>query len=124
MALFKAHEKALDSLMKNSTNEQEKQQFQWHLNAIKAKTNPYKADTKTMQSHEGKFGFRTLLFENNALYYQREGRPKYKMTALSNDYYVIEDLDVRIKIIVTNKTISAIEIQYPDGSVERNDKTK
>jgi hypothetical protein len=124
LALYKAHEKALDSLMKSTSSEQEKQMFKWHSDAVKAKSNPYKTDLKTVQSHTGKFGFRSLLFEKNALYYQREGRPKYMMTALSNDYYLVEDLDIRVKIISANKSVVAIEIQFPDGSVDRNEKNK
>ncbi len=50
--------------------------------------------------YEGKYGPRTITFENDELYYQRTGRPKYRMILLSDELFMLKEIDYfRIKII-------------------------
>jgi hypothetical protein len=121
-ALWKAQETALDSLIKTTTDEQMKAGYQWHLDLIKSKANPYQPDVNRIKTYAGKFGARSILFENNALYYQREGRPKFHMTALSENLYSVDGLDVRVKFEWKENKLTAILMMFEDGGSERNEK--
>lgn len=121
-ALLKAQEKALDSLWKTAKDEKTKAGYQWQIDLIKSKMNPYTADVKKMKTYAGKFGPRAILFENNALYYQREGRPKFPMTALTENLFAVDGLDVRVKFEQKENKITAIEVLFEDGGSERNEK--
>src|SRR5690606_12476569 len=96
-ALLKAKSLALDSLNHKAENEDDKLFYEWHLTLIESEMNPYKADAKKMKSQTGKFGPRNLLFENNTLHYQRDGLPKYKMTALSETKYFVPGPNIMIE---------------------------
>lgn len=121
-ALLKAQETALDSLIRSSTDDQAKARYQWHMDLIKSKVNPYQADVKKMKSYVGKFGPRSILFEKDALYYQREGRPKFHMTALSENLYSVDGLDVRVKFEWKESQLTAITLMFENGESERNEK--
>ncbi len=92
---------------------------------IDVKTNPVKLDENLLKSYAGNFGPRAITFENGNLYYQREGRPKYKLIPISNDYFALEGMDVfRIKFLTDGNSVSAIEGHYDNGTIDLNQKNK
>jgi hypothetical protein len=121
-ALNSAHKLALDSLMKSSTNEEEIISYKWNIDILNAKMNPYQADTKKFKNYVGKFGPRSILFENNALYYQREGRPKFALAALAENLFYIEEQGIKVQMEMKDNKITAITIITEDGRTERNEK--
>lgn len=121
-ALDLAHALALDSLMKTSQNEEDINHYKWHTEIVKNKANPYSIDTKKLKYYSGKFGSRNILFENNKLIYQRDGRPKYELVALSETLFYNEEIDIKIQMNLTSNKIQSITVLLEDGRKETNDK--
>lgn len=122
-ALSTAKMLALDSLQKVAKADNDKRFYQWHLDIAKISSNPFKSDPSKMKNQTGKFGARIISFENNELFYQREGRPKFKMTPMSVDEYYVEGLNIKVKIITKNNKPSAIEVRFDNGESETNELT-
>lgn len=121
-ALGKAHSMALDSLMKSTSNENEINAYKWYKDIVSAKLNPYQADVKKFKNYVGKFGPRSILFENNSLYYQREGRPKFLLSPLAENLFYIEEQGIKVQMEMKESKIIAITIITEDGRTERNEK--
>ncbi len=122
VALYKAHYLALDSLRKSSVCELDKKDYEWHLTALKSKVDPYSADPKSLKNYVGKYGSRSLFLEDGALFYQREGRPKFKLTALSEHVFYSEEIGLLIEAEMNGNKIVAIRVSTSEGQTERNAK--
>lgn len=119
-ALQTAQVKALEKMI--SLNNANKPKYEWILAGLKARQNPATVDEATMRSYIGTYGPRTISFENGQLYYQRAGNAKYKLRVLSKDLFEPEGLDYfRIRFVVENNKVTALEGLYDDG---RNDMNK
>lgn len=119
-ALETAQIKALEKMA--SLNNANKPKYEWALTGLKARQNPSTVDEATMRSYAGTYGPRVISFENGQLYYQRTGNAKYKLRALSKDIFEPEGLDYfRIRFVVENNKVTALEGLYDDG---RNDMNK
>ena len=88
-----AYAQALEDLIKDEKNEPEKKILQWTADGLKAKLNTPVLTEEQLRQYAGSFGPRKIAFENGSLFYQREGRPKYKMTPMGNDTFAVEELD-------------------------------
>jgi retinol-binding protein 3 len=120
-ALDRALEIALDSLMRKTEDPDKKFAYQWSLEGLKAKNNPPELEESVMKKYAGTYEVRTLTFEDGSLYYQREGRPKFRMVPMDETTFMFEELQYfRLKIIVENGKAVAIEGIYDNG---RNDKS-
>jgi hypothetical protein len=92
----------------------------WDLELVKAATNPVVIDSETLGKYAGIYGERALTMENGKLYYQRTGRPKFELEAmtstimkpLGNTYFKIE--------FVKNEQgeTDRITVYYQDNRVE------
>jgi retinol-binding protein 3 len=124
-ALDKALEVALDSLMRKTADSDKKFAYQWGLDEIKAKTNPVELEESVMKKYAGVYEVRTIIYENGSLYYQREGRPKFKMVPMNETTFMFEELSYfRLKVIVENGKADAIEGIYDNGRTDKNLRTK
>jgi retinol-binding protein 3 len=124
-ALDKALEVAYDSLMRKTEDPDKKFIYQWGLEGMQAKINPPKIDESTLKKYAGVYEIRTITFENGNLYYQREGRPKFRMVPLNETTFGFDELSYfRLKIILENAKAVAIEGYYDNGGKDRNQRTK
>lgn len=124
-ALPTAQVKALEKLTDQAKNKREKSVYEWHLESLRAELNPFVAASGILRSYVGKYGPRTITFENGELYYQREGRPKYKMIPMSEELFMFKELDYfRIKFIKENGVVKAITGVYDTGRTDKNIKDK
>lgn len=122
-ALNVAHLAALEKLLTRAQNEGEKFGYQWHLDGLKAKINPAAVDSSTLLSYVGKYGSRNITFENAILYYQRGDRSKRKMIPMTQDLFMIEDIDqLRVKFITEDGHVKSLIAVYSDGAVVESTK--
>ena len=118
-ALDTAHRLALESLI--AQNKGSQQINQWYLTNLNAKVEKYQIDSETLKAYAGKYGYRTLTFEDGHLYYQRKGNKKYKMSPINDHLFMIEDNDdFRIKVIVEQGKVVAIQGISDNGSYSQN----
>ena len=121
-ALLVAHIKALKELENKETDEKKKQQIAWALQGLEAERNPMTMDPDNFKDYEGTYGPRKIWQENGKFYYQREGRPKYELTPMGNEAFIVEGLDYfRIKF-KRDKSGSVVEIigMYDNGVTDSN----
>lgn len=124
-ALDKALLIAYDSLMRKATDPHKKFGYQWALDELQVKTNPPKLEETVLKNYAGVYGIRTITFENGDLYYQREGRPKFKMVPMTESTFMFNEIPYfRLNIIVDNGKAVAIEGLYDNGDLDRNARTK
>lgn len=124
-ALITAHLKALEKLAEKAEDERDKSIYEWHLETLKAVLNPVEVSSDILKSYMGKYGLRTITFENGVLYYQREGRPKYRMIPLSEELFMFKEIDYfRIKIMKEDGEIKGLMGIYDNGRTDISLKDK
>ncbi len=120
-----AYKMALDSVLLKLEDPRLKEEIVWVKAGVDARSNPFVVDEKTMKSYAGKYGPRNIILKNGELYYQREGRPEYKMMAMSENTFMFDEIEYfRLKVIVEDKKAIAVEGQYDNGRTDRNEREK
>jgi hypothetical protein len=124
-ALTVARTEALKKLLAKETDVSRKSEIEWQLKTLEVERNPVSLDASLMRDYAGDFGPRKIMFENGSLYYQREGRPKYKLIPMGNDMFGCEGMDTfRIKFNrdSTGKIVELLGM-YSEGGTDSNQKT-
>ncbi len=103
-----------------------KARITWALERLKALREPLKVDEKILMSYVGKYGPRNILFEDGALYYQRDERPKYRMYPISETLFCFDDIEYfRLEVVVGDDGVpTMLRGHYDDGQVDISEKTK
>lgn len=123
-ALLTAQIDALQKLRLDADDE-ERPALQWTLEDLKSRQQPLQPDVKTLKAGVGKYGPRTITFEDGLLWYQREGNPRYRLIPMQEDLFRIEELSFfRIKLIRDGNQIVALEGQYADGRTDQSPRTE
>jgi C-terminal processing protease CtpA/Prc len=123
-ALEVAQEKIFETLLKTTTDTLNLFELNWQYDLLKAYNNPVTIDTETLHKFCGIYGERTFTLENGEFYYQRVGKPKFKLSPMSNnimkgnDFYKIEF----IKSV--DGSYNEIIAYYQDRRIERAMRTK
>ena len=118
-ALETAMKMALTKLYESEKNELIKSLFKWSIDGLKAKLEPVLVDENVLKTYIGSFGQRKITFEDGILYYQREGKPKYKLIPITENYFILDGIDYfRIKFLKEGNSINAIEGHYDDGRID------
>ena len=92
-ALDVAKIEAMKGILKSSAEDWKKEEIRFQLERLKALRNPAEVGEEVLKRWEGNYGPRHLVFENGALWYQRDGRPRYKMIPISETLFCFEELD-------------------------------
>ena len=117
-ALKAAHLKALQVLMENEADENERRKYLWNIEALQLRNKPVEVEDHILKSYAGVYKNRTIHFEKGELFYRYGDRSKMKMIAISEDYFLVEIYDYfRVRFLRENDTIVGIEQVYNDGSV-------
>jgi len=120
-ALTTAHMRALEKLAATTKDKNDKFRYEWYAESLKSGLNPVKVKPETLRSYAGKYGPRTITFESGELYYQRVGRPKYRMIPMSKDLFMFKEIDYfRMKIIKEDGVVKGIMGMYDDGNTDKN----
>jgi hypothetical protein len=124
-ALGKAHFLALEELAGSAGEEVSRGYFEWYKTALQARLEPARISAGQLEAYAGVYGERTLIFENGKLYYQRAGRPKFELQALTADTFAPVGMsDFRITVEMNNGKAVALIARYEDGRTERNPRSE
>ena len=119
-ALNTAQLEAFKKLHSKSTGDK-KNYYEWKLVSLKAKQKPVQVNEDVLKSYAGTYGPRVITYENGKLMYQRGTNPKARLIPLENNLFELEDAPYfRVKFIVENNKVVALEGLYDDGRSERN----
>lgn len=124
-ALETAEMRIFDSLLSRTKDPVELFELNWDLELIKAINHPITPDSLTLKSYAGTYGERNFTFENGKLFYQRTGRPKFELEAMSptmmkgvgNTYFKIEFLKNNLGIV------DRVNAYYQDNRIETSIRT-
>lgn len=75
-------------------------------------------DTSQFQQYAGRYGQRTIFFENGALFIERAGGPKLKLKSVSDGEFTLEEAPAaRIKFVKKDNTVE-LQVLNPQGQWE------
>lgn len=116
-ALYVAHVQALEGLLARTQDEDTRRRHQWHIDGIKAKRSPATVDSSLLQTYAGQYGTYKITYENGNLNYERGGRAQHEMVAMTEDLFMIKDVDhVRVKFLIENGIVKGVLALYDDGT--------
>lgn len=119
-----AQEKIFEELLKTTTDSANLFELNWQYELLKANNNPLTVGQESLMRFCGVFGERTFTIENGELYYQRLGKPKFKMTAMTNTMFKGNDF-FKIEFIKNlNGNYDELVAYYQDRRVEKAKRTK
>jgi hypothetical protein len=117
-----AYQDALKKILARADDADREMQLNWSIEMIESKLHPPDIDLASLAYYSGEYGNRTITFEDGALYYQREGRPKYRMIPMSKDLFRFDGFDYfRLKVEMNDKgkPIALVGL-YSNGFVDRS----
>ncbi len=88
-----AYAKALKGLLDKTTDPDKKGALVWMSEKQDAMLNPVKVGPDTLQQYAGTYGERVITLENGELYYQRQGRPKFRLIPMNATTFMLDGLD-------------------------------
>ena len=124
-ALPTAKLEAIKKLSEKVEDEGAKATLAWAQASLENEINPYNLPDKDLKQYAGNFGPRRIFMEGGALFYQREGRPKYRMVAMAKDLFGLEGLDYfRLQFSRNEQgSIDGLIGLYDDGRQDHNPRT-
>lgn len=119
-ALTKAHILALEILSQNLSDEREKNTYKWMIESLSATLNDIEIDTDLLKKYEGRYGDRAVYLENGKLYYQRAGRQKFELTPMSENTFMLKEIDFfRLRFESdANGNITSVTGLYDNGNTD------
>ena len=119
-ALDVAHQDALNTLIEANPGE-EGRLYRWYLRGMETRRNPVQVDAERLSSYAGRYGSRVLTFEEGELFYQRDGRGKYKLLAMSPTEFMIEEVpQLRLAVLSKRGEAVALEAIYDNGRKDKS----
>jgi hypothetical protein len=121
-----AYARALKGLLEKTTDPDKKGALVWISEGREAILNPVKVDIETLKQYAGSYGPRVITLENGDLYYQREGRPKFRLIPMTTDKFMLDGLDsFRIQFVRdSGGNVTELVGMYDIGQSDRNARTR
>ncbi|UCF05591.1 MAG: S41 family peptidase [bacterium] len=93
---------------------------------LEALRSPAQIDPELMKRYEGVYGPRRITLENGKLFYQREGRPRYEMIAISDVLFCFREIDYfRLKVELDEEgNPDALVGLYDGGHTDRTPRAR
>jgi hypothetical protein len=124
-ALLTAQSAALDVLESKAKTPREKARYRFARLSIAGELHPYALPAGRAADYAGTFGPRYVAVEAGALVYQREGRPKLKLTPIGQDLFALESRDdvlVRFDRDSAGRVVKVV-VLFDDGESEESART-
>lgn len=120
-ALIVAHLAALKGLRDKTEAAEKKASLDWEIDGLEAKANPVTPDPATMTSCVGFYGTREITLSDGALFYQRQGRQKFRLIPMAVDRFGLDGLDnFRIQFVRdSNGVATELVGMYNNGQKDR-----
>ncbi len=125
-ALLAAQSAALEKLASAAKEPEAQARYRFARNLVEGQLHPYRLAETQLADYAGSYGPRTVTIENGGLVYQREGRPKLKLTPVSKDLFALEGRDdflARFERDGAGKVSRFVGL-YSDGNQDGNPRTR
>lgn len=116
---------ALDTLLKSTADQQDKQDLK-NIRLLKqAEFSNYKVPDEKLRSYAGNYGTRAIAYEQGQLFLLRPQRPRVKLLPVSDSSFMIDVLGGRIEFIPgPDGKITGMDYTRPNGEVLRYGKNQ
>ena len=123
-ALNVAHLEALKHLMeKNKDDDELRAYYEWPMAELNLKNNPVSLDTGALKKFAGSYGPRKVTLKDGKLIYQRDQGRIYELLPYSDNEFMLIGLDYfRIRFIMENNKVTALQGMYSDGRTDKNNR--
>jgi len=126
-ALTVARTEALKKLRDKATTEDRRRAVAWELETQESEQHPAQVDPATVQKYVGTYGPRKITLENGDLFYQREGRPKYRLIPLTASTFRLDAPDMggfRLRFATGEQgAVTEVVGVYSDGREDHSPRT-
>jgi len=126
-ALTVARLEALKRLRDKATSEDRRRVFVWELETQESEQHPAQVDLATVQKYPGTYGPRKITLESGELFYQREGRPRYRMIPMTPATFRLDAPDMggfRLRFVANDQgTVTEVVGLYSDGREDHTPRT-
>lgn len=121
-----AYTQALKKLSDRLTDPDRKAAIAWIAEGREALLNPVKTDPEILKQYAGAYGDRTISLENGDLYYQRQGRPKYRLIPMTTEKFALDGLDrFRLQFVRgSDGSITELIGMYDNGMRDRSPRSR
>ncbi len=125
-ALTKAHIMALENLKEAEKDEKIRNTYEWFIGSLNAALTFEYQDMNLLKSYAGNYSDRKIYFENGKLYYQRNNRQKFEMTPMSEDTFMLSEIEYfRVKFVKDESgNVTGIIGMYDDGKTDRSERSE
>ncbi|MBS1550641.1 MAG: hypothetical protein JST15_01065 [Bacteroidetes bacterium] len=125
-ALTKAQILALENISSNSRDEKSKRNFNWLIESLNASMNEININSDQLKSYAGNYGDRKVFYENGNLYYQRNGRQKLELTPMSEDTFMLKEVEFfRIRFEKDSSgNVTGLTGLYDDGKTDNSPRSE
>lgn len=120
-----AYAKALETLEASAKDQEVKRELAWIREGLAARLKPFAATEAALRACVGSYGPRVITFENGALAYQRQGRPKATLVPAAEDLFIAPDLGyfrIRFERNADGDVVRLVGL-YADGRSEPSERT-
>ena len=124
-ALLTAQAAALDALESKAKGPGEKARYRFARLSIAGDLHPYTLPDGRAADYAGIFGPRRVAVETGGLAYQREGRPKLRMTPIAADLFALEGIDDALVRFDRDASghVTKLVVLRDDGAAEESVRT-
>ncbi len=125
-ALTKAQILALENIRNRSDDEKEKRNLSWIIESLNASMNDIDISSVQLKDYAGKYGDRKVFYENGVLYYQRSGRQKFELTPMSEDTFMLKEIEffrIRFEKDSSGK-VTGLTGLYDDGKTDNSPRSE
>ena len=121
-ALTKAQILALEKIKSNTPSDKMKNSYEWLIASLSATLEVPDLNTEILKNYAGTYSDRKVFYENGKLYYQRNNRQKFELTPMTEDTFMIKDVEYfRLKFEKDSSgNITSITGMYDDGKTDKS----
>jgi len=98
----------------------------WAIEGVEARMNPVTLSRRELKVYVGTYGPRTISLKGDALYYQREDRPQYRMIPIGKHRFALDGVGIIRFEFVPDASGNMIEIvgHYEGGYTDRHKRSQ
>jgi len=124
-ALEQAEILALRQISDNTANEKEKLHLKWMTESLEGALNQPELSEAQLKIYVGNYEDRKVTLENGSLYYQRNRNAKFRMTPMTDDMFMFDELEsFRIIFLKDSKgKVTGLLGIYDDGHADKSKRT-
>ena len=121
-----AYSKALKGLLDKTTDPDKKGALVWMSEKQEAILNPVTIGLDTLKQYAGTYADRVITLENGELYYQRQGRPKFRLIPMNATTFMLDGLDsFRLQFVRdASGNVSEVIGMYDIGQNDRSPRNR